>query len=212
METNNPSLIDLIMKEMTRKIDHFDFRRKVEVIELLPPVVLGASDEDSPEQECCQWNGYHLSFFPAEDNSPKSGAIAGTPSAIFEFISSTPEDAFFDFPPLGQVLFSKNPPESQNLPRSGKLEAWINYALSPELWGPQGKWMRFHQRLHTLFAHNLLLNGKDFPGFYPVKADACDWEALSIKGDLKGNTLELTIPWAFPLSALEKLEHKIKER
>lgn len=145
-----------------------------------------------------------VSFYP---QIPK---IGGFPWQTHQFLISKEPEALIDFGQLGTVYLTT---KTRPLPDSSKLElhnyllaAWLNYALSPELWGTSGKWPRFHHRLHTLFEHNGLLIGEDFPGYYRLKKDA-EW--LFDKGILGKKTesdFQLILPWDFSLSKLIEIE------
>lgn len=209
MLTNNPSLIEQISEQMKRKRGDFDFNQVPLIVEVLPPLVLSA--DSATDLQHLSWENYQLTFYAEEEALPVLPLQRGTPAGIYSFLQELPAQALFDFAPLGKVHFHQGEPRESGT-NMGKLQAWLRYALSPELWGPQGKWTRFHQRLHTLFGQNHLLKSENIPGRYILSPDQLDWEKLGIRGDLiQGGLLELTIPWHFPLSALNKLEDLIKE-
>jgi hypothetical protein len=138
----------------------------------------------------------------------------GSVKTFSELLSKKNESFIIDFSPLGTVALTQNSIEQGQSSGSHRttLPHWLTYALSPELWGPVGKWTRFHERLHTLFDKYHLLNGKDFPGFYPLKPDARWLEEHGFKGTLIKDQFILNLNWTFPLSALEKIETVIRER
>lgn len=195
----------MIAAELQAPYDVLDFRIHDRVIDRLPPKVLLLELEPDTQQERFTLPGYQV-FFGISGKS----LVPGTVANVTKFLSEKPAEINFDFSPLGTVSFSKtgNPDGSENK----KLSAWLSYAMSPELWGPQGKWTRFHERVHALLEQQDLLNGLDYPGFYPVKARARDWKSLNVKGDIQGETLVLNLPWAWPLSGLEQFEKILSER
>ncbi len=137
----------------------------------------------------------------------------GTVRVFSEILSHRYTPSLFEFPPLGTVALTHNSIEQGKSSGShlATLPIWLTYAMSPELWGPVGKWTRFHERLHTLFEKYQLLNGKDFPGFYPLKLEAKWLEGHGFKGSLTKDHFILNLNWTFPLSALEKIETVIRE-
>jgi hypothetical protein len=137
----------------------------------------------------------------------------GKPWALKKFLEGEEQRAIIDFDPFGAVMLSR---QNEHFPRGKELHdsllpIWLNYALSSEIWGPQGKWQRFHDRLMKTFnAYNLLDTGPTL-GYYPLKSIA---EKLETKGFL-GTRLEksylLVLPWTFSLTALNKLEDVIRQ-
>jgi hypothetical protein len=146
----------------------------------------------------------------AESHHPQIPKFGGFPWHIHQFLSSKAPEALIDFGQLGTVYLTT---KTKPLPDNSKLEvhdyllaAWLNYALSPELWGTSGKWPRFHHRLHTLFEHNGLLIGEDFPGYYRLKKNA-DWLIhKGIHGKKTESDFQLIFPWDFSLSKLIEIE------
>lgn len=209
MLTNNASLIDQISEQMKHKRGDFEWGQVPLVVEVLPPLVLAAEAATDPQH--LSWEDYQLTFYSEDEALPNMTLHRGTVAQVFRFLKERPSEILLDFAPLGKVHFHHGELRESGK-NKGKLQAWLRYALSPELWGPQGKWTRFHERLHTLFSQNHLIKGENIPGHYILSSDQLDWEKLGIKGDLiEGGLLELTIPWHFPLSALKKLEDLIKE-
>lgn len=90
-------------------------------------------------------------------------------------------------------------------------QTWLNYALSPELWGPAGKWTRFHQKLTDLFEKFNLLEAPSEIGFYRLKSKAKLIEKYGFKGDDLGDCYQIILPWDFSLSSLNKLEEIITQ-
>lgn len=137
----------------------------------------------------------------------------GRPWGIHQFMNSTKKEGFIHFKEYGTAYFSRE----KNLFDQGHqlhdfvLPLWLSYALSPELWGPQGKWTRFHQRIHQLFVDHDLLEDSDFPGYYPLKDKAKKLEHLGFKGSILQKTYLLVLPWSFSLSSLNKLESAIRQ-
>lgn len=138
----------------------------------------------------------------------------GQPWKIHQFFNSSVETAIIDFKELGSVVLSKH--ELQHQPPSTGVEyhvlpPWINYALSPELWGPNGKWSQFHRRLMTLITEKNLHNGTCLPGFYKLNIQAQKINSYGLKGTLLDNSYLIVLPWCFSLSSLEKLESIISQ-
>jgi hypothetical protein len=139
--------------------------------------------------------------------------FVGKPWTIFQFLQSNKEQAIVDFGPLGTIVLSKQ--ELQNQTGIGLhhhlLPIWANYALSPELWGSQGKWTRFHARLHKLFSEHQLIYTEPKLGHYPLIEKASILENHGFIGTRLEKSYLLVLPWTFSLAALEKLEEIIRQ-
>jgi hypothetical protein len=207
------TLTDLLIQQMHSKLNEFDLRQRETVVTLLPPTVLKAKFEGG-EAISGEKEGYKLSYFQNSADAQAFSSLKakkGTPAALGLFLQEKPEEALFEFSPLGFCFFSKKKSYPQKAQRESlALFAWVHYALSPELWGSQGKWVRFHQRLHTLFSEKNLLQGPDYTGHYPLKKTIMNFESQGLLGDESGDAIVLTIPWSFSLSSLQKLEQMLK--
>lgn len=212
---------DLILLQNQEKKNDFDLRTNAPLLSFLHPKMLKAILENmmSPEKapapiEIPNW--FYDSFShiqDAQNTFPQSNSYQGNPAAIGNFINSSEEQALFDFSPYGAFVLSRVPLSSSSPIgfHSYVIPPFLGYALSPELWGPQGKWVRFHERLHTLFEKYNLLKGDDYPGLYPLREEARLLEEFDIQGTSLEDSYILTLPWTFPLSALEKLEAIISQ-
>lgn len=206
------------------KIDEsqFDLSLKAPLITILPPKIIWAQlqFERNPEQEVAKVEipGWHYQCFSdfqtAEKNfSAIQNKFQGTPANMFQFLKSQASEALIDFAPLGAALISKSPLtiEVKNELHERTLPLWLHYALSPELWGEQGKWTRFHSRLHNLLKGKGLLSEEDFPGHYPLQKSAKKLESFGFHGSDLEKAYLLVLPWSFSLTALEKLEKCIQQ-
>jgi hypothetical protein len=128
-------------------------------------------------------------------------------------MNSSKKEGFINFKEYGTVYFTteKITFDHGNQLHEFVLPLWLNYALSPELWGPQGKWIRFHQKIHQLFADYDLLEGSDFPGYYPLSEKAKKLEHHGFKGSIYQEKYLIVLPWSFSLSSLNKLENVIRQ-
>jgi hypothetical protein len=142
-------------------------------------------------------------------NYPQTKSYGGFPWQVWQFLKDAPAEAVVHFGEMGSVYLSKSEsfapylvPEVHHY----TLPLWLDYALSPELWGPAGKWTRFHERLHTLFADNGLLIDQDFPGYYPLKTEAQWLGKHGFHGLQSNEKFILILTWDFPLSGLVELE------
>ena len=161
------------------------------------------------------WN--HASFVNAQAANASFPQIkqqfVGKPYSVFKFLENCTQDAIIDFPPLGAIVLSK----SKLLPQNGNelhhylLPIWTNYAVSPELWGPQGKWTQFHARLQTLFTKHNLLRAPTSLGYYSLAAQASLLGKHGYCGSSVDNTYLLVLPWTFSLGDLKKLEDIIQQ-
>jgi hypothetical protein len=137
----------------------------------------------------------------------------GIPSGVNRFLNTPQNEAVIDFKDLGTIVLTKNPPpfRDKKYIYDYLLPIWIDYALSPELWGPLGKWTLFHQRLHKLFTELNLLEATDSVGYYPLNLKASKLSSRGFQGTIINNSYLLVLPWCFSLSALNKLEEVIRQ-
>jgi hypothetical protein len=136
----------------------------------------------------------------------------GRPWALKKFLDDNFNDAIIDFKDLGTLVLSKSDINVQPGPyiHWHTLPVWMNYALSPELWGPQGKWTRFHLRLERLFREkNLLLSSS--VGHYCLNLEAAKLKEHGLHGSIIDKSYVLVLPWTFPLTGLEKLEKVVRQ-
>lgn len=156
---------------------------------------------------------YHLVCFSeetkAKSHHPKAKVYGGFPYQISQFLNDSPQEAILNFGKMGAIFLSKtecfDPPLIPEL-HHFVLPLWLDYALSEELWGPKGKWIRFHERLHTLFENNGLLIEQDHPGYYPLKVESSWISDHGFKGNKTDSSFVLVAAWDFPLSGLVELE------
>lgn len=136
----------------------------------------------------------------------------GRPWALKQFLDSDATDAIIDFGTLGTIVLSKNDlnVSPANTPSWHELPVWVNYALSPEVWGPQGKWTRFHLRLQNLFSEYKLLKENSKPLYYILSENADKLKNHGFEGTVLEKSYVLVLPWSFSLSALEKLETTVR--
>lgn len=139
---------------------------------------------------------------------PKS--LRGLPYVIGQVLQNPGEPIILDFE-IGAVLLSMSPlnPQRENKLYWHELPIWLSYALSPELWGPNGKWTRFHEKLEAALTERKLLASQCQVGYYPLKPEAKRLEEFGFTGKVLPASYDLSLPWTFPLSALEKLEKAI---
>ncbi len=137
----------------------------------------------------------------------------GRPWAVAKFIQGPQSEAIVNFRDLGAVyLFKGIKPLPIVLEKQQYLlSLWLSYALSAELWGPVGKWTRFHDRLHALFHGRNLLAGEGALGYYPLKQSAEWLEGAGFLGTRLDKTYLLVLPWTFSLTALQRLEEVISQ-
>lgn len=139
--------------------------------------------------------------------------FVGRPWGIYQLLESGLKEAIIDFQSLGSVYLA---PFGKEWERGGEqhdhlLPLWLNYALSPDLWGPVGKWTRFHERLMNLFNQHNLLDGKASLGYYPLKEEAKKLESMGLQGTLLNKGFLLVLPWTFSLTDLNKLEAFVEQ-
>lgn len=139
--------------------------------------------------------------------------FVGKPWSIHQFLETNQEAAIIEFPPLGTVVLSK----SELAHQKGKeihdhlLPHWLSYALSPELWGAQGKWPRLHARLQKLLEDHKLLKTQSKIGYYQLVDKASLLQDKGFVGTSLEKSYVLVLPWTFSLSDMEKLEEIIQQ-
>jgi hypothetical protein len=162
--------------------------------------------------------GWSYACFANSDAAEKSYPqikmkFVGKPWTINQFFKTNQTEAIIDFPPLGSVVLSKN--EITKVRGSEihhqTLPHWLNYALSPELWGPQGKWTRLHAKLQKLFEEHKLLISVPKVGYYQLLEKASLLESKGFMGTSLEKSYVLVLPWTFSLSDFEKLEKVIQQ-
>lgn len=149
----------------------------------------------------------------ALEKFPDAISFRGQPHNIFMWLESKSPLAVVDFDDLGAIVLSKNLLEQKpNQDLQGFcLATWSHYALSPELWGPVGKWTRFHRRLIDLFESKSLQGGNCLPGYYTLLPHASKLKEHGFSGTHLDKSYLLVLPWTFSLSALEKLERIVRQ-
>jgi hypothetical protein len=162
--------------------------------------------------------GWHYDCFINTDEARKAYPgcdliFEGRPWTVKKFLDMGSDTAIIEFRDYGTIYVSRrelNKEAEKNLPWH-ILPTLLCYALSPELWGPQGKWTRFHQKLMELFTLKNLLIGEAEVGYYPLRFEASKLRESGFNGTHLEKTYLLVLPWTFSLSALEKLENVIRQ-
>jgi hypothetical protein len=221
-ELNQESDLSWFSEELLSQLKKKNFGHQLNgtgpLFELLHPALIKCRHafEHSPQELVFRSSssGWNLQAFKnqqeVEAKTIGIKSYGGYPWQISNFLMDNPQEAVIHFGQLGSVFLSKTDlvqttPENLEL-HQHILPVWLDYALSPELWGPAGKWPRFHARLHTLFENNGLFIEQDFPGFYPLKKEA-QWLAQNgFQGRLTQTNFDLILTWDFPLSGLIELE------
>jgi hypothetical protein len=217
----NLTYSELLLREAQKKSPVFNLSQNIEVFDVLHPKLIKVLKETSENPqltpETLLYPTFATSFFPqladATAAMPGAKVVRGLPYEVGLLLAHQQLPLIMDFAPIGTVIFSQEPLNHQ--PVAGVhlhlLPAWLNYAMSPELWGPQGKWTRFHQRLLDLFNNKQLLTKAALPGHYCLHPDASKLEKLGFSGSLESDCYSLTLPWSFPLSALVELERIVSQ-
>lgn len=201
------NLAEIILKQMQEKPEIMKLQESAPVLPFLPPFLLKALPEGFSREIDFHYESFEDPF-SLKRKYPQADIKRGHPKEIYRFLSGNVE-LFLDFDQLGCVFLSPSPTgEARKICRMGR---WLDYALSPELWGPEGKWTRFHERLHKLFERNNLLEGADTPGYYPLRPDSRSWDNFPFQGDRQNDVYRLILPWTFSLTDLGKLESLVNE-
>ncbi|MES2528284.1 MAG: hypothetical protein V4598_14445 [Bdellovibrionota bacterium] len=191
------SIASILLEQLDLKSDRLVLTENAPVLKFLPPFLLKDFSPDVLTERKEFLKQY-----------PEAILKRGHPVEIYKYLKGN-EDVAFDFDQLGCVHLSRH--SAQDLSENPRMRLWLNYALSPELWGPEGKWTRFHERLHKLLENHKLLEGTALPGYYPLKIQARSWETLPVEGDKTESSFNLVLPWSFSLTDLKKIESLLIE-
>ena len=217
LRTIEEEVFEKIRGELPAKPAPYNLTLENVLTDLTHPRVLRAEIEHNLDPVPFTHPIYKAAFYatPAEakKNHPEvTLTFSGMPHGVWSFMQQS-NPAIIDFPGIGTGVLSQS--DLRQAPSSGihlnKLSPWVTYALSPELWGPQGKWTRFHQRLSVLFKDNKLLQNEAIPGFYSLKAEGSALEKHGFRGSNLNGAYVLQMNWTFPLSGLSKLEETLSK-
>lgn len=154
-------------------------------------------------------------FFEASDYYPDiSLKFVGRPWSLHAFMEGSSTMAIIDFNEWGTVALSKS---EKFEPDTGKqlhhyaIPIWLSYALSPELWGPQGKWVRFDREMMKTLNERGLLKPGSTVGRYFLDLRAQSLSNLGFPGTISDDSYILELPWSFSLSSLKKLTQTIEQ-
>ena len=208
---------EALLGQLNRKPSGYRLNGQGPVTELIHPAVLKCAHLFTyyPDQLTFRTvsNDFNILAYQnrqeAEAHYPKVKAYAGFPWEIYQFLKDPPSEALIHFEGLGSIFLSKTESFAPVLIpglHHYTLPIYLDYALSGELWGPAGKWVRFHERLHALFINRSIMLDQDFPGFYPLKKEANWLEKFGFQGQHTPDGFVLIMTWDFPLSGLVELE------
>lgn len=212
---------ELMLLQSKGSLNEFDLRMDGPGMNVIHPQVLRsllvylADSSAKPRQVLIPGWNYQI-FTNLDDLRAEYESVTlqkGEPWAMAEFMKSTTKLSAFDFGPLGIALLSREalPTREGNALPNHILPPFLSYALSADLWGPNGKWTRFHERLHTQFDKLDLLKGASSPGRYVLKGEAQKLELKGIFGTPENGHYILTLPWTFSLTALLELERVLSQ-
>ncbi|MFL5783379.1 MAG: hypothetical protein ACJ76H_02145 [Bacteriovoracaceae bacterium] len=204
MKEGSKTLAETLLERREMKLQHLTLSETAPVLSFLPPFLLKetmAAPTQPPR--------FHFRFFKDKADLPAGvNLLRGHPASVYQFLVGT-DDIYLDFDQLGVAHLSRSTMVDEN--QDLRMRLWLDYALSPELWGPEGKWATFHDRLHKLFEKHNLLDRPPVPGYYPLKSEARSWEKYPLRGDRKEGSFDLVLPWTFSLTDLQRLEELINE-
>lgn len=211
---------DLILEQSKKNIS-LNLTYENSPLEFLHPKMAKAilefmNDPEKSPEKINLTDYYFLCFSKineAQEKFPELIPIKCSPYHFSKFLNKKTKICLFDLGNLGCFILSdsKLPITNYTDIHDHLLPPFIRYALSSDLWGPKGKWPRFHERLHKLFENYNLLNAPDSPGFYPLRPVASKLQQSGVSGSLINESFTLILPWTFSLSALEKLERIISQ-
>jgi hypothetical protein len=209
------SLADLLRHNLKPSASDFDLTSSAPVIDYIHPRilknVLNYHKNSLSELDKLSVDEWKILTFSTKEEAnikfPATPIALGYPYVVEKALRES-RDILIDFSPLGIAYLTKK--DISFLEESGfhqvLMYPWLNYALSPELWGTQGKWSRFHAKLLEIFTKANLLKGDSYPGYYNLIKDAQKLESFGFRGSSSQDDYTLTLSWTFPLSALKRLE------
>jgi len=214
---------EALLEQLSRKKSGYRLDGQGAVTDLIHPAVLKAEHlfNHYPDQLSFRThsNDFNILAFENLEEAralyPNVKTYSGFPWVIHQFLQATPSEALIHFEGLGSIFLSKTESFAPVLVPAlhhYTLPIYLDYALSEELWGSAGKWIRFHERLHTLFTNRGLLLDQDFPGFYPLKKEAIWLEKFGFMGQKTPDSFILMMTWDFPLTGLVELEKVLARR
>lgn len=185
---------------------NWDFREQSSAYQLEHPGLIKTRLLFESQHETLVFHPFEKYFF---EISTTINLPIGKPYQINRFLMNH-EEIEFQLPWSG-IKLTKTPLSPPATPTKNHFlsQTWLDYALSPELWGPAGKWTRFHHKLEHLFQKFNLLESPSEIGFYRLKSKAKLIEDYGLKGDDIGTIYQIVLPWDFSLSSLNKLEEII---
>jgi hypothetical protein len=196
----------------------FNLRSNTQVFAFKHPAVLKAllEHKNNPQQEypiIPTHSGWNLFCFNDSKRFHNDVIHKAHPHVIWEILNQKPNEAILDFDDLGCVLLTlhKRQEKTELGVHHKTLPLLLDYVFSQDQWGPQGKWTRFHQRLHGIFEKYKLVSENTVPGRYPLTKRASILGSKGFLGTETTSSYVLTMPWTFPLSGLEKLEKTIMQ-
>ncbi len=208
--------INVLLKEAQNLQNKYDLRSDAPLFDTQHPLALKAQlmFEENPATALPEISilDLHYACFPNAESVLKQLAkikiIPARPHHVHSWKLNPTNEIAFDFLEHGVIVLSKSPLQINPIlgVHQHTLPYLAHYALSPEVWGPQGKWIRFHERLQQVFAKLDLLEGSALPGLYPLKARAQKLETFGFHGSIQNEQFILTMPWTFPLTGLNQLE------
>lgn len=220
LRTIESEFSEALQKEMVEETHHDLTLDGPMLTKLHPRMILGKlthkyDPEKMPEPVALPGWFYdcHETLASAKKTHPSiSFLFDGRPWAMKEFLESGRDAAIVDFHQHGALVLSRNdiPVTIENTNAWHTLPSWASYALSPEVWGTQGKWTRFHARLHKLFTEHNLLKPQSKPLYYVLSEEASKLKNHGFEGTLLDKSYVLVLPWSFSLTALEKLEKMVR--
>ena len=155
------------------------------------------------------------SFTEASKHFPDvSLKFIAKPWSIHAFMQGSSLNALIDFKEWGAVALSKSDEfksESGNELHHYAIPVWLSYALSPELWGPQGKWIRFDRDMTMILNGKGLLRPGSTVGRYHLDQRAASLSHLGFTGTAGDDSYILEFPWSLSLSSLKKLIQTIEQ-
>jgi hypothetical protein len=206
---------ELIVNQAHSQIEKFNFQKEGPLLNFLHPKQVRSmlSFISSGPEELSSASPWALYDSPERAllDFPHYEVLRATPANIFFHVSSLKHACIFNFESMGCVVFEARETIPADLTRV-LLLPFLDYALSNDLWGPEGKWTRFHERLHTHFTKYHLLKGSSRPGHYELDPSLeSKFLDLKIRGTLYQGYLTLTLPWTFGLKELESLENLLQQ-
>jgi hypothetical protein len=137
--------------------------------------------------------------------------LVAWPHHIHQLILNSGKEVILDLGELGAAVLGDSLDKNEGEPGIHHIHIFecLNYLFSPEIWGNDRKWPRFHSEFLDLLTSRQLLIRSDGPGHYETNPALKIIENYGVKGLSENNCYKIQMPWTFSLTSFNKLKSLI---